>query len=200
MLEKELAAAGRLIEETMRKKADSPCVLAALDGPCASGKTTLAMKLEERLGCTVFHMDDFFLRPEQRTQERLNEPGGNVDYERFRQQVLDPLTGWRKGGQKPDFLTFSRYNCGLGRLETAEKLPVSRLCLIEGAYSQHPFFGDCYDLRLYLETDEQTQRERILARNGSEQLRRFETMWIPMEKRYFETFQIREKSRVISCG
>ena len=33
----------------------------AIDGRCASGKTTLARELAERLGAGVIHMDDFFL-------------------------------------------------------------------------------------------------------------------------------------------
>ena len=38
-------------------------VLAALDGPCASGKTTLAGQAARQLGCPLVHMDDFFLPP-----------------------------------------------------------------------------------------------------------------------------------------
>ena len=41
-----------------------PRVLVAIDGRCAAGKTTLAASLQAQLGCNVFHMDDFFLRPE----------------------------------------------------------------------------------------------------------------------------------------
>ena len=32
-------------------------------------------------------MDDFYLQEYQRTQERYNEPGGNVDRERFKKEV-----------------------------------------------------------------------------------------------------------------
>ena len=39
----------------------------AIDGPCGSGKTTLAALLARLYDCPVFHADDFFLRPEQRT-------------------------------------------------------------------------------------------------------------------------------------
>ena len=60
-------------------------VIVSIDGPCTSGKTTLTQKLSERYDCNVFHMDDFFLRPEQRTQARFAQPGGNVDYERFQE-------------------------------------------------------------------------------------------------------------------
>ena len=63
-------------------------VIVAIDGKCTSGKTTLASRLAAFYDCNVFHMDDFFLRPEQRTTERFAEIGGNVDYERFWEEVL----------------------------------------------------------------------------------------------------------------
>ena len=82
--------------ETIRKKIDElltqkDMVVVAIDGKCTSGKTTLASKLVQIYDCNVFHMDDFFLRPEQRTPERFAEVGGNVDYERFQEEVLLPL-------------------------------------------------------------------------------------------------------------
>ena len=43
--------------------------IVAIEGGSASGKTTLASVLENKYKCTVFHMDDFFLRPEQRNKE-----------------------------------------------------------------------------------------------------------------------------------
>ena len=66
-------------------------IVVAIDGNCTAGKTTLASILEKEYDCNVFHMDDFFLRPEQRTAERYAQPGGNVDYERFQEEVLSPL-------------------------------------------------------------------------------------------------------------
>lgn len=63
----------------------------AIDGPCGSGKTTLAALLAQLYDCPVFHADDFFLRPEQRTPERFAQPGGNLDRERLREEVLLPL-------------------------------------------------------------------------------------------------------------
>ena len=70
--------------------------LVALDGRCASGKTTTAALIAEKyqkegLPCDIVHMDDFFLQPNQRTSARLAEPGGNVDYERFEETVLRPI-------------------------------------------------------------------------------------------------------------
>ena len=66
-------------------------ILVAIDGNCTAGKSTLASLLEKEYDCNVFHMDDFFLRPEQRTPDRFAQVGGNVDYERFFEEVLIPL-------------------------------------------------------------------------------------------------------------
>ena len=63
----------------------------SIDGRCASGKTTLASALQKKLpDSQVVHLDDFFLRPEQRTPERYATPGKNVDAERLIAEVLDP--------------------------------------------------------------------------------------------------------------
>lgn len=159
----------------------------AVDGMSGSGKSTLAKLLTGIYGCNVFHMDDFFLQPFQRVPERFREPGGNVDYERFKEQVIDHLSD--KGG-----VEYQVYDCG--RQELAERVfaPHCRMNLIEGSYSQHPYFGNCYDLRVFLEVDEREQRERIRRRNGEFMLRRFTEEWIPMENAYFAAYHIRENS------
>lgn len=54
-----MEAAVRRIEMLL---AEQEHVFIAIDGPCVSGKTTLARNLNERFGGNVLHMDDFFLR------------------------------------------------------------------------------------------------------------------------------------------
>ena len=76
-------------------------IIVAVDGRCGSGKTTLAARLEKDLRCAVYHMDDFFPRPEQRTEERLSQPGENVDHERFLEEVLLPLQSTRPVTYRP---------------------------------------------------------------------------------------------------
>ena len=63
-------------------------VLIAIDGNSCAGKTTLAAQLSALLNANIFHMDDYFLQPQMRTPERLSQPGGNVDAERFLADVL----------------------------------------------------------------------------------------------------------------
>lgn len=153
-------------------------VLVAIDGKCTSGKTTLAAHLAELYDCNVFHMDDFFLRPEQRTPERFAQIGGNVDYERFLQEVLLPLKAGRP-------FTYRPFDCSTFTLAEPIGVLPKRLNIIEGTYSHHPHFGDAYDLKLVLTVDEETQRQRILQRPAFLHKRFFDD-WIPMENRYFD--------------
>ena len=100
--------------DTIKKRIDElltqeDMVVVAIDGKCASGKTTLASRLAEIYDCNVFHMDDFFLQRSQRTPERLAQIGGNVDYERFQEEVLLPLRFRRAFSYRPfDCRTFTR--------------------------------------------------------------------------------------------
>ena len=66
-------------------------VLIAIDGRCGSGKSTLGEYLQKTAGAQLLHMDDYYLRPEQRTRERYETPGENVDHERFLEEVMEPL-------------------------------------------------------------------------------------------------------------
>ena len=150
-------------------------VLAALDGRCASGKTTLARALEEKYGWSVIHMDHFFLRPEQRTPQRLSTPGENVDHERFLDEVLRPL----KAGQSVRYRPFDCHAMALGEPIKVESGPG---ILVEGAYACHPTLWDYYDLRAFLTVEGELQRERILKRNGPERFKAFQERWIPLEE------------------
>ncbi len=161
-------------------------LLLAIDGGSASGKTTLAALLAQRYGCPVFHMDDFFLRPEQRTPQRLAEPGGNVDRERFFSEVLQPL---RQGGPA----AYRRYDCQTGQLLPPVLRQAGQLNVIEGAYSMHPALAALYDLSVFLAVSPETQRRRILQREPAFKQQLFFQQWIPMENRYFQAFSIPER-------
>ena len=161
-------------------------ITVAIDGNCTAGKTTLASILGKEYDCNVFHMDDFFLRPEQRTAERYAQPGGNVDYERFLDELLLPL----KSGTGFSYRPFS---CRTFTLSEPVTVAPKQLNIIEGTYSHHPHFGDAYDLKVFLSVEAQLQHQRILLRPTMLQ-ERFFREWIPMEKQYFEHFRIPGRS------
>ena len=163
-------------------------IIIAIDGNCTAGKTTLTSVLEKEYDCNVFHMDDFFLRPQQRTAERYAQPGGNVDYERFHEEVLLPL----KSGNGFSYRPFA---CKTFTLSDNVQVMPKQLNIVEGTYCQHPYFGDVYDLKLFLSVSPELQRERVFQRPQHVQ-GRFFTDWIPMEKLYFDFYQISEKADI----
>ena len=171
------------IDELLKNKES---VVVAIEGGSASGKTTLAKELEQKYNCTVLHMDDFFLRPEQRTKKRLEEPGGNVDRERFYDEVVIPLINRKR-------INYRRFDCSTFSLLPSVEINPGRLTIVEGAYSTHPYFERYYDFSVFLDIDSKLQQELILIRNGPEKAQRFFEEWIPMEQRYFENMNVIEK-------
>lgn len=160
----------------------------AIDGPCGSGKTTLAALLAQLYDCPVFHADDFFLRPEQRTPERFAQPGGNLDRERLREEVLLPL---HKG--KP--VCYRRFDCHSLTLQPPVTVAPAMLSIVEGSYCLHPELSPLHDVSVCLSVSPELQRARILARNGREMAQRFFDRWIPLEQAYFDAMKPQER-----CG
>lgn len=180
-----------VIEQVLVETALTETVIVAIDGVCGGGKSTLGEALAAKYECSLFHMDDFFLQPRQRTKERYEQPGGNVDYERFQEEVLAHLSD-------EDGLSYRPFLCHTMTFGEAVRMPYSRLNIIEGAYSCHPYFGDVYQARFFVEASPEVQKKRLLARNGKEQYERFVREWIPMENRYFDAFAIRRQCISIS--
>ena len=160
----------------------------AIEGGAASGKSTLGNLLRDVYGASVFHMDDFFLRPSQRTPERLREVGGNVDRERFLSEVLLPLS-------QREEVVFRPFDCSAWDLGEPVSVKPAPLAVVEGVYSMHPLLAPYYDGAVFLEIDPLLQRERIGKRNSPAMATRFFEEWIPMEERYFAGMQVKER-----CG
>lgn len=165
----------------------TPVRVVAIDGRAASGKTTRAELLSAVLEAPVIHMDDFFLPPALRTTERLAQPGGNVDYERFAQEVVP---GLRSG----ETFAYRIFDCNEMDFAGLREIPTAPVRIVEGSYSHHPALGNYAGLRVFTSVDEGEQLARILRRNGETMLEMFRSRWIPMEERYFSHFCFREKA------
>ena len=176
-----------LIDRTVK---EHDRVIIAIEGGSASGKSTLGEMLKEVYSCNLFHMDDFFLRPEQRTAERFAEVGGNVDRERFYGEVLLPLSQNRE-------IAYRRYDCGEQRILPAVKVKPCRLNVVEGAYSMHPLLSPLYTASVFLDVDPTCQRERIKKRNTPSFAERFFNEWIPLETKYFTEMTVKERCDLV---
>jgi len=165
-------------------------IMVAIDGRAAAGKTTLADMLWKHYDCNIFHMDDFFLPPSKRTAERLREAGGNVDYERFYSEVIVPSTEGRA-------FSYGVFDCSVMEIGEWRNVVPKKLNIMEGSYSGHPYFGDVYDLRVFVDIPADEQMKRIIHRNGEEKAQKFRDIWIPMENKYFRECRIKERSHII---
>ena len=167
--------------------------IVAIEGNSGAGKTSLGSLLAERYDCNLFHMDDYYLPPEKKTGARLAEAGGNVDRERFKEEILDNI---RQGG---DF-SYKKYDCKSQSYYPPVLVHPKELNIVEGVYSMHPDLAPYYDLTIFLSLDEAEQSRRILDRNGPLVHKRFLDLWIPLENRYFEELHIKENCDLVVTG
>lgn len=158
----------------------------AIDGRCGSGKTGLARLLESLFLCNVLHMDDFYLPLHLRPENWQEIPGGNMDFERLRREILLPLGEGRGVLYRP-------YCCARGEMGEGVRLEPRPLTIVEGSYSQHPSMGVIYDLTVFLTCSDEIQRRRLQIREG-EGFAAFEQQWIPLEENYFRIFAVESKS------
>ncbi len=165
-------------------------VIIAIDGNCGSGKSTLATELAGELDANLFHMDDFYLPEIMKTEERMAEPGGNVDYVRFKKEVIIPLLAGSG-------FMYRKFSCQVQGLGESVFVTPKKINIVEGAYALHPQLIDAYDLKVFMLHDYKTQCDRILRRNGPEKLKSFVERWIPLENRYFDALEIKEKCNLL---
>lgn len=165
-------------------------VIVSIDGGSGSGKSTLSKMLENIYDCNVFHMDDFFLRTEQRTKERYMEVGGNIDYERFLEEILIPLS-------KNEVINYRKFDCSTMGLGDYNVVTPKKLTVIEGVYSMHRKFSKYYNLSVFLDISEELQKIRIEKRNTPELAKRFFDEWIPLENVYFSKMDVKNRCDII---
>jgi hypothetical protein len=115
---------------------------------------------------------------ERRAADWQTIPGGNMDLERLEQEVLRPARAGEAVRYRP-------FDCQTGQLgDWVEKAP-ALLTVVEGSYSLHPALKVAYDARIFLTLESGEQERRLRAREGKH-FAAFQTVWIPMEERYFQ--------------
>ena len=179
-----------IIREIAGKQHDRERLMLTIDGPCASGKTTLAQKLAEIFKAAVIHTDDFVIPHAQKTAARLAIPGGNCDAERLVNEVAAP---WKRG----EDVKYRRYDCGLDRLLQEEAVPESDMLILEGSYCNLPSIRKYADLCLFVDTPDSIRMRRLQKRESPESLKRYHGKWIPLENAYFEAYNLPDKDCVI---
>lgn len=153
----------------------------AIDGRSAAGKTTLAEALSQCLDAPVVHMDDFYLPFSARTPQRLAQPGGNFDLERFLDEVYGPLS-------RSEAFSYGVFDCSVGGIPARRHIPRADITIVEGAYSMHPQLRRLYSLRIFCDIRPEEQLRRLSLRETPEAFETFVQRWIPLEELYLREF------------
>ena len=172
------------------KRKETGRVLVTIDGPCASGKTTLAAKLSAVLRAETVHTDDYVIPHAMKTAERLAVPGGNCDVKRLVKEVVSP---WKNGTA----VRYQKYDCRGDRMREPEELPECSVLILEGSYSNLPEIRAFADVRIFADTPWELREKRLRERETADSLKRFHERWIPLENAYFEAFGLPDDGCVI---
>ncbi len=164
-------------------------VIVAIDGRCGSGKTSLANLVARVYPCNVFHMDDFYLPVGERGKNWNAVPGGNIDLERLRDEVLIPVSEGKEALYRP-------YSCLRREYGNVTVMPPRKLNIIEGSYSHHPDLFGNYGLKIFLTCEKEEQERRLREREGVF-FNEYEVWWIPMEERYIESLGIGQEAGLL---
>lgn len=167
----------------------SPPAVVAIDGRCGSGKTTLGARLAQALGCPLVHMDDFYRPPREREANWMEIPGGNMDLERLKQEVLVPFLAG-------EGLCYRPWHCASGQYGPGVEVAPGALLVLEGSYAHHPQVRGLCALKLFV-TCPPAERVRRLKQREGERFARFQTLWMPLEERYFAACSIPERADVV---
>ena len=139
----------------------------ALEGRCASGKTTIAKGLEN---VTIIHCDDYFAKDDVLDFKRLSN-----DIDNCKELIKNKKTN------KYKYLAYDCHN----QKYIEKELIIKDYLLVEGVYGYSDKLKDKYDKLCFVVVSKDEQNKRLLTR-GEDIYNKFVSIWIPREEKYFE--------------
>lgn len=149
-------------------------LLIGIDGRAGAGKSTLARELASALPDAGVIEFDWFHFPKEQVSS-----SGSYDFERFRAEVVKPF----KRGLE---VSFRRYNWGYlagikdGLEAEAYRMPQTKVLIVEGCQVLTSEIADCFDLRVWVDTEADEALKRGMRRDideyGIDPLK-VETLW-----------------------
>ena len=174
MKEYQLLSFIKNIEATSKQKH----VYIAVEGKCASGKTTLIDKINKSTNITIVHTDDFFLSK----KEKEIPIGDFINYSK----IIDLL----KALENNEFVTYEKFNCSKQLYEKATIHSTSKIIILEGVYSFNLHLREYMNNLIFVTINKEDQLKRLQKRENSESYQKFIDLWIPNEEKYYSTFPI----------
>jgi uridine kinase len=170
-------------------------LIIGIDGGGASGKSTLAQKLQMLTeDVTVVHMDDFYKTSAERDLiDHTNEIGANWDWRRLEIQVLSLL--------KNDMpCHYQIYDWERDKLDKWYTVLVGGIVIIEGCFSIRKELSHLYDILIWVDSPREFRLERGVKRDGNGNRHMWENIWLPAEDRYFKIQKPAQYADIIIDG
>jgi uridine kinase len=169
---------GQLAATIGRRATGRPRILVGIDGPGASGKSTLAGLLADHLAhAVVVHADDFYL-PTTIRHSREGEAGALFDLPRLAQQLVIPATSSGLA------LRYQRYDWDRDSLVEWIDVPPGVPVVVEGVYCLQRQMRAMYTYTVFCRAEAAIRLRRGLARDGEEARAMWVEEWMPAEDRY----------------
>jgi uridine kinase len=170
-------------------------LIIGIDGGGASGKSTLAQKLQMLTeDVTVVHMDDFYKTSAERDLiDHTNEIGANWDWRRLEIQVLSLL--------KNDMpCHYQIYDWERDKLDKWYTVLVGGIVIIEGCFSIRKELSHLYDILIWVDSPREFRLERGVKRDDNGNRHMWENIWLPAEDRYFKIQKPAQYADIIIDG
>ncbi|MHA6761482.1 uridine kinase family protein [Streptacidiphilus sp. PAMC 29251] len=168
-------------------------VLVGIDGPGASGKSTLADLLAERLlDARVVHVDDFY-RPSAERPLNSEAIAAAFDLDRLDAEVLKPAA-------VGDDVRYQRYDWDQDRLAEWTGIPAGTPLIVEGVHSLHSHLRSAYTFGIFCDAERGVRLSRGLARDGEESRGLWEDEWMPAEDCYLAAEQPQRHADLVLSG
>lgn len=162
---------------------DNNLKIIAIDGSCASGKTTLAKQLAHFYArSAILHIDDFYLPQAKRKITWLQDIAGNINIAAL-YQALSNFKAKRS-------LIYRPFDCHSQHYQDPIAINDPSLLIVEGSYSLCPELASFYDLKIFLDCQNAIQLSRLASRG--ENVERFQNIWIKKEQDYFDAYAIKD--------
>ncbi len=171
---------------------DNACVIIGVDGPGGSGKSTLANQIAERFDATLIHSDDFY-KDQDKTSAKHNSD--QVVSDKFDWNLLEEIVF---NNAKPgNIIKYRPYSWDINGLLPEINFKIKKILIIEGIYALQDRFLDKYDFKIWVEVPQEVRLERGVKRDGEHMREAWEVIWLPQDKRYFDSHRPDLKADVI---
>lgn len=174
---------------------DKP-VLVGIDGPGASGKSTIAKGLMAACGSAeIVHVDDFYQPSDSRYDGQVDSRpiGAAFDLARLREEVLEPL----KAGT---IARYRRYNWDKDQVDSERIVVRAEIVLVEGIYSLSTLLTSYFDFAIWVECPSELRLRRGLERDGEAARSLWVDDWMPGEDKYIEGQKPSSRADLICDG